>query len=222
MKRFIEKQRQNTLPILMYLMASFFIIFIDKPKIVLLYLLFILMTYWLTMKPSTIIRVLKISFFVITIYFLIVSVLGWQMNIEIFYEFIPKGIALSILVCTGIIAFNEIPTFQLVRITKLISPWENAIYAILSGFRTFPVIFNISGKTIMALKVRGIHKNYLLSIKTYLLNMTINFFEFIFDFGNQFGAVDSRKMNLKIEYFNLKSVSFVIYLIISFGGLCYG
>jgi len=180
------------------------------------------LTYLLSEKKSIILKVLKISCLVFVIYFLVTSILGWQLNLKILKDILPKGIGLSILVCTGIVVFDEMPTFQLVKITKLISPWENAIYAILSGFRTFPVILNISSKVITAQKARGIHKNYLLSIKTYLLNMVISFFEFIFDFGNQLEAVNMENLNTKIVYLNFKNMLFLSYLIVSIGGVLYG
>jgi hypothetical protein len=148
--------------------------------------------------------------------------LGWQLSLKILKDIIPKGICLSILVCTGIVVFDEMPAFQLVKITKLISPGENTIYAILSGFRTFPVIFNISSKVITAQKARGIHKNTLLAIKTYLVNMIISFFEFIFDFGNQLEAVNMENLNTKIVYLNFKNMLFLSYLIVSIGGVLYG
>ena len=124
------------------------------------------------------------------------------------------------MVCTGIVVFSEIPTFQLVKITKLICPGENAIYAVLSGFRTFLVVFNISSKTIIAQKARGMHNSKLLSIKTYLLNILINFFEFIFDFGNQLETVDLKKIhNKNLVSLTLKNVLFFLYLLISVGGI---
>lgn len=221
MERFIEEQKRNTLPILMYSIASFFVLFISNLYMIFsLYFLFIVLTYLLSEKKSTVFKVLKLSCFVIVIYFLVTSILGWQLSLKILKDIIPKGIGLSILVCTGIVVFDEMPTFQLVKITKLISPGENAIYAILSGFRTFPVIFNISSKVIVAQKARGIHNNYLLSMKTYLLNMLISFFEFIFDFGNQLGAVDLRKINNKnLVSLTLKNILFLLYLLISIGGI---
>lgn len=223
MESFIEKQKQNTLPILMYSIASCFVLFINNSYIIFsLYFLFIVLTYLLSEKKSIILKVLKISCLVFVIYFLVTSILGWQLNLKILKDILPKGIGLSILVCTGIVVFDEMPTFQLVKITKLISPWENAIYAILSGFRTFPVILNISSKVITAQKARGIHKNYLLSIKTYLLNMVISFFEFIFDFGNQLEAVNMENLNTKIVYLNFKNMLFLSYLIVSIGGVLYG
>ncbi len=221
MERFIEKQKRNTLPILMYSIASFFVLFINNLYIIFsLYFLFIVSTYLLSEKKSTIFKVLKVSCFVVAIYFLVTSILGWQLSLKILKDIISKGIGLSILVCTGIVVFDEMPTFQLVKITRLISPWENAIYAILSGFRTFPVIFNISSKVIVAQKARGIHKNYLLAIKTYLLNMIISFFEFIFDFGNQLEAVDMKNINNKnLVSLTLKNILFLSYLLISIGGM---
>ena len=221
MERFIEEQKRKTLPILMYSIASFFVLFISNLYMIFsLYFLFIVLTYLLSEKKSTVFKVLKVSCFVVAIYFLVTSILGWQLNLKILKDIIHKGIGLSILVCTGIVVFDEMPTFQLVKITKLISPGENAIYAILSGFRTFPVIFNISSKVIVAQKARGIHKNYLLAIKTYLLNMIISFFEFIFDFGNQLEAVDMKNINNKnLVSLTLKNILFLSYLLISIGGM---
>lgn len=223
MESFIKAQKQNTLPILMYFIASFFVLFINNHYLIFsLYIFFVLLTYLLSKKKSIVFKVLKISFLVIIIYFLITSLLDWQLSLKIFKNIFPKGIGISIVVCTGIVVFDGIPTFQLVKITKLISPSENAIYAILSGFRTFPVIFHISSKVIVAQKVRGIHTNYLLSIKTYLLNMIISFFEFIFDFGNQLGAVDMGKIDNKNLFgFSMKNLLFLSYLLISAGGVFY-
>lgn len=224
MEKFIETQSQNTLPILLYSMSSFFMLFINAPAVIVsLYLLFIVMTYLLTMKTAIIFKMLRISCLVIFIYFLIISILTWQLSIELLQDIIPKGIGLSILICTGIVVFDEIPTFQLVKITKLISPWENAIYAILSGFRTFRVIFDISSKTIVAQKTKGIHKNYLLSIKIYLSNMVIGFFEFIFDFGNQLETVDIKKIdNKNLITFTLKNILFFFYFLMSIRGIFHG
>ena len=207
----------------MYLIASFFVLFINNCYLIFsLYFFFIVLTYLLSNKKATVFKVLKLSCLIITIYFLITSILYWQLSLETFKSIIPKGIGFSILVCTGIVVFDGIPTFQLVKISKLISPWENAIYAILSGFRTFPVIFNISSKIIVAQKARGIHKNYLLSIKTYLLNVTISFFEFIFDFGNQLESLDLEKINNKnLVSLTLKNILFFLYLLISIGGIFY-
>jgi len=221
MERFIEEQKRKTLPILMYSIASFFVLFISNLYMIFsLYFLFIVLTYLLSEKESTVFKVLKVSCFVVAIYFLVTSILGWQLSLKILKDIIPKGIGISILVCTGIVVFDEMPTFQLVKVTKLISPGENAIYAILSGFRTFPVIFNISSKVIVAQKARGLHKNYLLSIKTYLLNMIISFFEFIFDFGNQLEAVDMKNINNKnLVSLTLKNILFLSYLLISIGGM---
>jgi hypothetical protein len=129
---------------------------------------------------------------------------------------IPLGIGLSIVVCTGIVVFSEIPTFQLVKITKLICPGENAIYAVLSGFRTFLVVFNISSKTIIAQKVRGMHKNKLLSIKTYLLNILINFFEFIFDFGNQLDKLEIKNIRTSGLFREIpRNIIFILYLLLA-------
>lgn len=223
MEKFIEKQNSITLPILIYIVASFFVLFVSELGISLvLFLLFLATTYILTKNSAMILKVVKVSLFVTFLFLLIISIIDWHFSLDKLQEMIPFGIGLSIVVCTGIVVFSEIPTFQLVKITKLICPGENAIYAVLSGFRTFLVVFNISSKTIIAQKARGMHKNKLLSIKTYLLNILINFFEFIFDFGNQLETVDLRKIhNKNLVSLTLKNVLFFLYLLISVGGIFY-
>ncbi|MEI7868462.1 MAG: hypothetical protein WCI11_11270 [Candidatus Methylumidiphilus sp.] len=221
MDNFIDKQNRITLPILSYTLASFFVIFVsDLGMTFVLFFLFLVTTYLLTNKISAIITVISISFFVTFFYLSLISLLDWQLPFDKLQEIIPFAVGLSIVVCTGVVVFREISTFQLVKITKLICPGENAIYAVLSGFRVFPVMFNISSKTIMAQKVRGMHNNKLLSIKTYLLNMLINFFEFIFDFGNQLESVDIKKIDLIIKI-SAKSIYFIAYLYASVVGIYY-
>lgn len=224
MEKFIERQNSITLPILIYTVASFFVLFVSELGVSLvLFFLFLATTYILTKNTAMMLKVIKISFFVTFFFLLIISLMGWYFSLDKLQEMIPLGIGLSIVVCTGIVVFSEIPTFQLVKITKLICPGENAIYAVLSGFRTFLVVFNISSKTIIAQKARGMHKNKLLSIKTYLLNILINFFEFIFDFGNQLETLDIKKIKSKnFIVLSLNNFLFFFYIILCVGGAYYG
>ena len=221
MEKFIENQNRITLPILIYTLSSFFILFVSDLRIsLLLFFLFLVTTYLLTQKIAAIITVIKVSLFVTFFYLLIISILGWQFPLDKLKEIIPFAIGLSIVVCTGIVVFREIPTFQLIKITKLICLGENALYAVLSGFRTFPVMFSISSKTIIAQKARGMHKHKWLSIKTYLLNILINFFEFVFYFGNQLETLDITKINNK-KYLSLNNFIFIFYLALSIGATYY-
>ena len=224
MEKFIEKQNSITLPILIYTVSSFFVLFVSELGIsFVLFFLFLATTYILTKKSAMMLKVIKVSLFVTFLFLLIISIIDWHFSLDKLQEMIPLGIGLSIVVCTGIVVFSEIPTFQLVKITKLICPGENAIYAVLSGFRTFLVVFNISSKTIIAQKARGMHKNKLLSIKTYLLNILINFFEFIFDFGNQLETLDIKKIKSKnFIVLSLNNLLFFFYIILSVGGAYYG
>jgi hypothetical protein len=221
MEKFIEKQNSITLPILIYTLSSFFVLFVSDLRMsFVVYFLFLATTYLLTHKIAAIITVIKVSLVVTFFYLLIVSILGWRFPLDKLQEIIPFAIGLSIVVCTGIVVFREISTFQLIKITKLICPSENALYAVLSGFRTFPVMFSISSKTIIAQKARGMYKQKWLSIKTYLLNMLISFFEFIFDFGNQMESIDFKRIkNENIRYFRISALLFFIYLIASIGAI---
>jgi hypothetical protein len=217
MEKFIEKQNSITLPILIYTVASFFVLFVSELGISLvLFFLFLATTYILIKNSAMMLKVIKVSLFVIFLFLLIISIIGWNFSLDKLQEMIPLGIGLSIVVCTGIVVFSEIPTFQLVKITKLICPGENAIYAVLSGFRTFLVVFNISSKTIIAQKVRGMHKNKLLSIKTYLLNILINFFEFIFDFGNQLDKLEIKNIRTSGLFREIpRNIIFILYLLLA-------
>jgi hypothetical protein len=221
MEKFIGNQNSITLPILIYTLSSFFVLFVSDLRLSLvLFFLFLVTTYLLTHKIAAIITVIKVSLVVTLFYLLIISILGWQFPLDKLQEIIPFATGLSIIVCTGIVVFREIPTFQLVKITKLICPGENALYAVLSGFRTFPVMFSISRKTIIAQKARGMHKHKWLSINTYLLNLVINFFEFIFDFVNQLESVDINKISAKINI-NIDIIFFIAYLVASIGAIYY-
>lgn len=217
MEKFIEKQNRITLPILIYTVASFFVLFVSELGVSLvLFFLFLATTYILTKNSAMMLKVIKVSLFVTFFFLLIISIMGWHFSLDKLQEMIPFGIGLSIVVCTGIVVFSEIPTFQLVKITKLICPGENAIYAVLSGFRTFLVVFNISSKTIIAQKARGMHKNKLLSIKTYLLNILINFFEFIFDFGNQLDKLEIKNIRIIGLFREIpRNIIFILYLFLA-------
>ena len=65
MEKFIEKQNSITLPILIYTVASFFVLFVSELGISLvLFFLFLATTYILTKNSAMMFKVIKVSLFV--------------------------------------------------------------------------------------------------------------------------------------------------------------
>lgn len=219
MKKFIDVQNQNTLPLILYCLSSLFIIFIKSLVFLIpLYIFFCILTILLTENFLTFFKISKITLLTIAIYFFVFSILEWDLSFSNFEKIFPKGVSLSILISTGIIVFDVIPTIQLLKITKFVFRNENVVYAMLSGFRTFPVLLNISKKTLMAQKIRGVSKKKILSILLYLYNVLINFFEFFSDFKNQIEYMDIKEAILLKNRISIKFLFFFMYSMASILG----
>ena len=205
-----------------YTLASFFVLFSNSVGYNLALLgVFIPLSYLLTKDVDTLTKVLKIVALVVGVYGAVTMLLSWQIGLDTFAGTLPKGIALGILVSTGVVVFFDISTYQLARLVRVFVPSENASYALLAGMRTFPVLADISRKVSIAQKGRGVHRNWRLLVTTYLTNVTINFFEFIHDFETQLGAVDLSSVDRGIDVLDSTNIPFFAYFVGSVGGIFY-
>lgn len=218
-----QQSKGDVFSIATYMLASFFVLFSNSVAYNLgLLSVFLPLSYLLTKEAYTLKKVSKIVALVVGVYGAVTMLLSWQISLDTFAGTLPKGIALGILVSTGIVVFFDISTYQLARLVRVFVPTENASYALLAGMRTFPVLADISRKVSLAQKGRGVHRNWRLLVTTYLTNLTINFFEFIHDFETQLGVVDFSSIDRGLDVRSPRNLLFASYLAGSIGGVFYG
>ena len=145
---------------------------------------------------------------------------SWKFNYQQAILILPKSISFSIMISSAIAFFLFLPTYQLFRISKTIIKSSYPAYALLAGFRTFPVFFQFSKKIFVAIKIRKAYSSYFDFVMIYFQNIFIEFLNFLDDFITRFSFLNLKgiKVKLTINYetylliiYFLTSIIFIIY-----------
>lgn len=217
---FAAKQNDNFVPTMAYTFGSLLVIFIDNMTIMaIIFLCFTYLSFLLLEDIRIVWKILLITFIVNLLYIFTIFFLTTEFNhANLFYN-LPKGFGLSILITSGIVIFEKLPTYQILRGIKFISINRNILYAVMSGLRSVPVTLTISNKVRISSKIRGISSISFLT-KILLFNTLILFLEYLYDFQNKLSTYNYfkiEKVNIKNNYY--KNIISFIYLFISIGGL---
>lgn len=221
MEEFYKKTKENTLPLLIYLATSFSSVFVsDLVFLSILFLLFIIVSSIL-FNNKILLKIIILSMIVIPLIILLSMLFSWNFNANQLLAILPKSISFSILITSSISFFAYLPTFQLFRISKTLINSNYPAYALLAGFRTFPVFFQFSKRIFTAIKIRKAYTSYFNLLILYLQNIIIEFLNFLDEFINRFSFLNISKLQVKTSL-GLKAYIAIIYFITSIIFVIYG
>lgn len=221
MENFYKNISENTIPLLIYLVASFISIFVTNINFLGILLLLYICISAVLFNSKILLKILFISLCVIPIIVLLSMFFAWDISYQQFILSLPKSISFSIMISSAIAFFLFLPTYQLFSISKTIIRSNYPAYALLAGFRTFPVFFQFSKKIFVAIKIRKAYSSYLDFVLLYVQNIFIEFLIFLDDFIVRFSYLNLHKIQT-ISIFNYKSYLAIIYLIISISFVIFG
>ena len=192
---------ENTLPILFYILGSFFVFIITDLRILIIqYVLFLIVSGTLFSF-----NVIKKNICWTIVIFLLISIMSSAIDGHISYSHVgsdlSKGLSLSVIIITSINLFYHLSTFQLLLLIKLLTKSNQFSYALLSGFRSFTIFSLYSKRIVFALKIRGVSRHPVTMLLLYLKNIIIEFFTFLDEFIIRLMFLDIQIMSLfKNEY----------------------
>lgn len=214
MERFYKHTNENTIPLIIYLVTGFISVFI-------LNIYFLLVIYGLFLINSAIIfnkrillKTFVISICIVPLIIFLSMLLSWEFTIKQITEILPKSISFSIMISSSVAFFVFLPAYQLFRISKTILQNNYPAYALLAGFRTFPVFFQYSKRIFMAIKIRNASSSLIVLLFLYLQNIFIMFINYLEDFIIRFSFLNLHLIKVKSS-FNYKTLLLIVYLIIS-------
>jgi hypothetical protein len=188
-ERFHKNCVDKTVPLILFLFSSFLVIFITNlTSLSIISILFLFVTLVLFHK-SVFKKTVIISLLVILVVVFINLLLNLTFTFDSMIHFLPKGISLSIIVTSAIAVFAFLPTYQLYRISIVATRSQNASLAILTGFRTFPVFFELSKKIFISIKIRNATNSIVDFVNLFITNIIIDFFSFLEDYINRFSFI---------------------------------
>ena len=215
MEKFYKNTNANTIPLLLYLVASFTVVFVSNINfLVILFVIFIGISAIL-FNRNIVIRILLISIFIIPLIIFLSMLFSWEFSYQQAILILPKSISFSIIISSAIAFFLFLPTYQLFRISKTIIKSSYPAYALLAGFRTFPVFFHFSKKIFVAIKIRKAYSSYFDFVMIYFQNIFIEFLNFLDDFITRFSFLNLKEIKVEFIY-DYKTIISVIYLLITF------
>jgi|GEM_PF-6796572 len=214
METFYKKTNENTIPLLIYLVTSFSSVFVSNLKLLsILFLFFIVMSSILFSK-NILLKILVLSMIIIPVIILLFMIFSWEFTSPQLFSILPKSISFSMMISSSIAFFAFLPTYQLFRISKTITNSNYPAYALLAGFRTFPVFFMFSKRIFTAIKVRRAYSSYFELLLLFLQNIFIEFLNFLDDFILRFSFLSLEKLKIK-HFINYKTFFAFFYLLIS-------
>lgn len=220
MEKFYKNTNANTIPLLLYLVASFTVIFVSNISfLVILFFIFIGISAILFSR-NIVIRILLISIFIIPLVIFLSMIFSWNFSYQQAILILPKSISFSIIISSAIAFFLFLPTYQLFRISKTLIKSSYPAYALLAGFRTFPVFFQFSKRIFIAIKIRKAYSSYFDFVMIYFQNIIIEFLNFLDDFITRFSFLNLHKIKIA-PVINFKTYLSIIYLIISITFIIY-
>jgi hypothetical protein len=221
MEKFSKNISENTLPLILYLISSFLVVFITNLNVlILISVLFLFISFFLFGNKvlSRIILITSITIFVILTFSILIS---WDFSYKRIIISLPKAISLSVMISSVIAFFVYVPTVQLFFIAKTFTRSNRPAYAILTGFRTFPVFFNFSKKIFTTIKIRKAYSSLTDLILLYIQNIFIEFFAFLDNFINHFSFIELNKIKHK-NNLNYKFFLIILYFIFIIKVIYYG
>ena len=212
MEKFYKYTNANTIPLLLYLVASFTVVFVSNINfLVILFFIFIGISAIL-FNRNILVKIVLISVFIIPLIIFLSMLFSWKFNYQQASLILPKSISFSMMISSAIAFFLFLPTYQLFRISKTIIKSSYPAYALLAGFRTFPVFFQFSKKIFVAIKIRKAYSSYFDFVLIYFQNIFIEFLNFLDDFLTRFSFLNLEEIKIKLSI-NYKTYLLLIYFI---------
>jgi len=220
MREFLADHRERTVPVVLYCATSGLLPFVRSLLLFLcLYGCFLVLSWLLTRSRAVVAVSVLVTCGVTGIYSALLIALSANSMETVLSKYVCMGLSLSMIFCTGVIVFLDLPTFEISRIAKFVFRADLPVCAVLSGFRCVPVIFSASQDALLALRLRGLHRKGLLSVTLFLENVTINFLEFIADFGLQVSRLDLRALAHGATYASWTHVWSYVYVVLAVAGV---
>ncbi len=212
MKHFNKKISENTIPLILYLVSSFLVVFVSNLNFILISLLLFLFVSTILFNRRIVQKIIIISIIVISLVLFVSMLITLNFKTEMILLSLPKSITLSIIVTSTIAFFVYLPTIQLLYITKTITRSNYAAYGVLTAFRTFPVFFSFSKKIFITIKIRKAYSSYFDFILLYIQNIFIEFVDFLDNFIRRITFIELDRIKIKLTV-NHKTLLTIIYLL---------
>jgi len=215
MKNFYKKTNENTIPLLIYLITSFSSVFVTNLKFISIFFLLFIMVSSILFSKNILLKILVLSMSIILLIILLSMLFSLAFTSNQLYTILPKSMSFSIMISSSIAFFALLPTYQLFRISKTIISSNYPAYALLAGFRTFPVFFQFSKRIFIAIKIRKAYSSYFDLLLLFLQNIFVEFLNFLDDFINRFTFLNFNQQKV-CNKVNLKTYVLLLYILTSF------